>query len=995
MFLAFILMFSVILPVSAESSSSGRYIEAGSVLESLGLLRGDDDGDLGLNNTLKRQHMVVMISRLYGEEEAASKFTGPNKFKDLKPVHIRDIPYIAWAVDKGLISGNPDGTFGHGNETTIQEYQKVLLTALGYPIRTEDWGMVPELSERYGLMDGLSVNPKSNLSRGQMAVMTLNALHQEKNGQDITLAQYLKVTIPEAFKVNSIPKVDDNTLILQGQVTGASNLFLYLKPISSSINMESQLIAITLDENGNFSHKIDNLEVGDYHYRFQSGTRNTPYQAISIDVLPFALKDITANNLKEIHLNFTQAVDRAIASLPINYTTTAGSIKNIRFEDNDTKIVITLNGIMSQQTKYTLTAMKIRSASGEEKTIDKYEFEALDIEAPKMISYSQLGNIGLRFYFSEPIKSAKASNFKLNGKDFFGRVEHENNMITLSYSSSNALKEGTHSLIISGIEDYAGYKPIEYNHQITIAKDTSPLKIVNSSATPERVIIEFNKDIYPGSTANNNFFWKSGNTKRNASKVTISGNKAIVDFTANTLSPIENIIYVENVVDYFGNKITDSTKVVPVIDTTRPEVISYYLSRDGKSITVYYSKNVAGNNRRDYTILDENNKTINIRDIQGSGAEYIINLYAPLPVGSNSFNIDGVQDTTTLKNPLVPFNTTIEMKDIEKPRILNHIGYGNNILIYFSKVMDMSTVTDPSNYIMKFKGRQDRLPINTSFIPGDDGKSIAMTLPEYYEGDKVSIGSPNNLIELNIFGLKDTVGNDMDPLMLTIKFDATSSGNARAVDYYNTRPGREGVLLDSNLIKVRFSIPIVQASEDDFKLEGRKIHRVMVDGTDEVIIYLEDNDSTSLPSGSLSIKSKNNMKTIIDTGVESSVIRVLDEIPPRVKAAVGDLTVYGNQIELPFTEELEDVASSLYKRDLEIVRLADNTLLSEDDYTTTLKASDKSILIVTINNRVKTSGYSIRLAGEHNEENLSYIRDKDGNLAIPSGIYITNKEIFK
>jgi S-layer family protein len=137
--LAFAMMFSVVSPISAESTNQANHDQAGKILEDLGLLKGDGKGNLGLDSNLKKQHMVVMISRLYGEGEEASKFEGINKFKDLKPKHRQDIPFITWAADKGLIKGKPDGTFGIDEEVTVQEYQTVLLRALGYEKDASEW----------------------------------------------------------------------------------------------------------------------------------------------------------------------------------------------------------------------------------------------------------------------------------------------------------------------------------------------------------------------------------------------------------------------------------------------------------------------------------------------------------------------------------------------------------------------------------------------------------------------------------------------------------------------------------------------------------------------------------------------------------------------------------------------------------------------------------------------------------------------------------------
>lgn len=992
--LALILVFSGLVPIYAETSATEKYEKAGNILKDLKLLSGDENGNLMLGNNLKRQDMVIMISRLYKQENVAKDFTGPNKFKDLTAKQKNYIPFISWANSKGLISGFPDGTFGFGLDITVQEYQSVLLRALGY---NEDWKMVPEISNRYGIMENLSLTPSSKLTRGQMAVMTVNALKQEKNGRDITLAEELGVTLPVDFTVESTLKVENNSLIFTGQAKGTDNLWIYIKPASSNTTAEDRLSPVPTDAEGNFSYRVDNLKVGNYQYRFQSGTEYTTFQTVSIEVLPFDLVSVKADNLKEITLTYTQPVDKSTASILNNYITTAGSIKDIRFEEKDTKVILTINGNMTQRMKYKISALKTKSTLGEEILLKDHEFEALDTQSPTIVSVKQLGTKGLRVYLSEPVKSAIPTNFKIDGKNFSGNAKLENNIVTLSYfSSAYALTVGNHTLTISGLQDFAGNKALNESISFDVIKDTTPPSITGATATLEEVIIEFDEDIDPTQNTTRNFYWKQNSSKRYPNKVTIEGNKAKLEFINNRLSTTKYTIYVENVVDYSNNKMkSGEIDVIPTIDTTSPEVINYVVSEDGKTITVYYSKYVIGNVRNNYSILDKDNKQVSIRDIQGSGKEYKINLFAPLPAGVNTLTIKDIQDSTPLKNPLVPFTTTIDMKDVEKPRVVNHTGYANHIIIHFSKQMDMTTISNPNNYYMTFNGNQHRLPSNTLFTSSNDGKSVTILLPEYYDGKQVMIGLAGNLTALDIVGLKDVSGNDTDPLMVKITFDGTLSGKAKAVNYYNDKPGRQGVLTDSNTIKVRFSIPIVQASINDFSIREKTIYDVIADGTDEVTIYLHDSDITYLPTGALSIVANNNMRTSIDTGVESGTILLFDEITPKVKDTANYLTVSGNQIELPFTEALEEEGATLYRRDLEIVRLADNKILSKDDYTTSLKSSDKSILLITITKRDITSSYSIRLTGEAGSGTLSYIRDKDGNLALPSDVYFTSKDISK
>ncbi len=183
-------------------------------------------------------------------------------------------------------------------------------------------------------------------------------------------------------------------------------------------------------------------------------------------------------------------------------------------------------------------------------------------------------------------------NFKIDGKSFYGNVKLDNNVVTLTYYSSNSsLNEGQHTLTVTGIEDYAGYKAIDENIDFNVIKDTTPPVVVDARATLEEVIIEFDEDIDPVSQRKDNFYWRYGSIKRFPNTVKFVNNKAYLEFKNNRLSTNETTIYIENVVDYSGNKIKlTEIKVTPVIDKTSPEVVSYKVADDGKSITVYYSK---------------------------------------------------------------------------------------------------------------------------------------------------------------------------------------------------------------------------------------------------------------------------------------------------------------------------------------------------------------------------------------------------------------------
>ena len=193
-----LLIFSTLTNNISYADKDDLYLSSGKILQTLGVLVGAETGDLMLKENLKREQMVVLISRLYKEEDKAKAFIGKAKFKDI-PEDDKYSPYIAWAVDKNLIKGMDKDNFGFGNETTVKEFQTVLLRALGYEEESRIWNSVSEFSQKLGIMTDLDINPRNSLSRGQMAVMTLNTLKLTKKGSTLTLAEVLGIELnPDA-----------------------------------------------------------------------------------------------------------------------------------------------------------------------------------------------------------------------------------------------------------------------------------------------------------------------------------------------------------------------------------------------------------------------------------------------------------------------------------------------------------------------------------------------------------------------------------------------------------------------------------------------------------------------------------------------------------------------------------------------------------------------------------------------------------------------------
>ena len=196
--LSLILAMMMLFGMTMDAAAASPYTKEGEFLKDIGVLKGGTDGDLMLESNLTREQMVVLISRLYGKESEAEGYLSANTFTDLKPENKYYIPFIIWAKDQGLIQGMTTTTFGVGQTVTTQQFQTVLLRALGYTEDAKDWYNVPAFSTQIGLMKGLDFKSDAKLNRGQVAAMLVNALSLNIKGTDSPLAVKLRlVSAPE------------------------------------------------------------------------------------------------------------------------------------------------------------------------------------------------------------------------------------------------------------------------------------------------------------------------------------------------------------------------------------------------------------------------------------------------------------------------------------------------------------------------------------------------------------------------------------------------------------------------------------------------------------------------------------------------------------------------------------------------------------------------------------------------------------------------------
>lgn len=102
-------------------------------LQELGIMTGDEDGDLRLQDNITRAEFAKMAVGLYNAKYDNKMIGGGTslKFSDV----VKDgwyVEHINAAVALGLMKGDPEGTFRPNGTVTCAEVQTVLLRVLGY-----------------------------------------------------------------------------------------------------------------------------------------------------------------------------------------------------------------------------------------------------------------------------------------------------------------------------------------------------------------------------------------------------------------------------------------------------------------------------------------------------------------------------------------------------------------------------------------------------------------------------------------------------------------------------------------------------------------------------------------------------------------------------------------------------------------------------------------------------------------------------------------------
>ena len=218
--------------------SSEDNVEAIDVLQAVGVMVGDEDGNFNPDEYVTRNEMAVVMSNLLALN--VSNFTSSSiPFTDVPDWAA---PYVAACYADGITSGTSDTTYGGDDTVTAAQAGLMMLKALGYFQYSSDFGSDWQLSavrqaSSIDLYDGVDAGASSAMTRNEVAQLALNAL--------------------EATMVE--PSSDGSTIVV-GDITVSSNV-----SYDDRTSSNRQYTAIN-DDHADDNNSQYTMELGEYLY---------------------------------------------------------------------------------------------------------------------------------------------------------------------------------------------------------------------------------------------------------------------------------------------------------------------------------------------------------------------------------------------------------------------------------------------------------------------------------------------------------------------------------------------------------------------------------------------------------------------------------------------------------------------------------------------------------------------------------------------------------
>lgn len=997
-----IAMITTFMVPSFAAEGSYTYENEAEILYKLGLYKGTSTTtyEPNLGGKLDRQTGVVMLLRLFGQEEEALQMDAADaaaklaaKFKDAADIADWAQRQVAYAVEKGYVKGLPDGTFAPTADLNGKAFCSLILQQLGYDGDFTYDNAAFDLSKFGGLTEAQAqlFNSNAGINRDSMVGIAFSALQAVYKDSGKTVIEYLA----------EIGYVDKNLAIEVGVLKKEIKEVGALEDVKVTINETPVLpteVEVTYVDDTTAKlpvtwPTVNTSEVGEQTIEGSIEGYKDVKATVKVIVQPAELlvDKISMNNLIEIVIDFNGEVESGKADEKKNYSVDGKTIDSVSVSEDKTSVTLLLTAPADQEEELEVT---VKTAAGLTKDYTG-KVTAIDNTLPEAKSIILTGPNSFEITFSEPIDAGVAEGDVIvdDGTYYVSSKELSADGKTLTVELGvSSLKEGTYKVKVRNYRDYANLIMVPKTFDLEYVKDTEAPTATVKKATQNEVEIEFNEPVVIDVDSSDliNFFYHTYSSWKPA-VVTTSDNKVFkLDFSNHYLQEGNVTITIvkeyDDVVieDKWGNELQSDIKLTATVvaDNEAPTVVKVEATAEDKiEITFSESVNESQAENEDNYAIKKDGKEV---EATISGITYVsednkveITLSEKLSGGKYTIDVKDIADTSISENKIKAITLEFEVTDKTAPVVEKVTYVGNLVYVKYNEPMKTSgtgSVLNKDNYRI-FKGSATE-EISKIELFGSSKDKVKITVKN---SESLNLDG----YKLNVVRVEDEAGNAIDPF-------------TRIEENLVAEQGPEVVAAK---ITSKTDIEITIDTIVDRGTVQREDFAVAKDGTTFAaltkITSIEFDDGKTIIKGKLhdSVQPENSGGIVStyklkvagefksDTGQAVSIGELDDLVigdgwaPSLVEndpITVAD-DVYGAVIE--FTETLgtiTDIAAS----DLVIVDKKGKTLVAGVDYTVELVDGSNEVLKVTLAGDYADYTGQIKIS---TAEKVRYIKDEAGN----------------
>lgn len=206
--LAAVLMTGIVPAAFAVAPSQNQAAQA---LAALGVMVGDEDGNLSLDRSVTRAEFTKMIITMSSYKDSVGNETSVSPYPDV-PYTYWAAPYVEAAVQAGYVTGYLDGTFRPGKTISLAEGVTLALRLLGYE-DSDFIGVYPSgqmaMYRTLKLSEGLTAAANTDTLTRRDAMYLLYNLLTAKNKAGIVYITTLGYPLTSSGEVDLVALVNE------------------------------------------------------------------------------------------------------------------------------------------------------------------------------------------------------------------------------------------------------------------------------------------------------------------------------------------------------------------------------------------------------------------------------------------------------------------------------------------------------------------------------------------------------------------------------------------------------------------------------------------------------------------------------------------------------------------------------------------------------------------------------------------------------------------